>query len=126
PFAGIFSTQGTTTHLPDNKTAISDPVKIKVTVLTLQDPWLGNEDLSAMETRQALLGNTTVYVQSEELLLANEKVDNPIGNNTQETDHVELDDLYDGLKSGQRVIISGERADVFQADGLTPIPGIKA
>jgi Baseplate J-like protein len=39
------------------------------------------------------------------------------------TDTIELDQLYDGLKAGQRLIVFGERTDVAGIDNK-PVPGI--
>ena len=140
----VFETQGMVTRTYQNDpnlkstptptpatTTYSDPVKIKVTVLTLSTAWLTNDELNNLthDTKQFLLSNTTVYAFSEELTLAEEPLGDEIRDDSVQerlgTDTIELDGIYDGLKSGQRLIISGERSDVLQADG-TPISGIKA
>jgi len=124
-----------TTTVPITST-ISDPVKIKVTVLTLHDQWLSGDVDSLVQTRrQEILGQTIVYAQSEELTLSEEPLDDEISDeildaNGQQkkvgADTIELDRLYDGLKSGQRLIISGERTDVLQTDSSgKPIPGVR-
>ena len=83
-------------------------ISAKVTQLTLSANWLDPEDTSFFVIR-----NTTVYAQSEPLELADEPVGEPVcGNN------VELDRLYDGLKSGRWLIVSGERADIPNTDGV--------
>jgi len=50
---------------------------------------------------------TAVYAQSEELLLADAPIENDIFG-----DAIELDDLYDGLKPGRWLVVSGTRSDV--------------
>lgn len=132
----FFETQGSTsTSITDRilTTTTSDPVKIKVSVLTLSRAWLTKDELKNLShaTRQALLSSTTVYAFSEDLTFAEEPLRDEIRDDSVQTkrvgtDTIELDGIYDGLKSGQRLIISGERSDVLQADGITPIPGIEA
>ncbi len=96
----------------------------KVTQLTLRDPWLFDKDRSL-----SILRRTTVYAQSEKRELAEQPLDEEIRDETVQTkrvgtDTIELDGLYDGLKSGQRLIISGERTDVVTA-GVN-VPGVRA
>ena len=152
---GVFSTQGATTSTSTSKstrnfstatppvvtstssstsssTSTSDPIRMKVTVLKLKDAWLQASELDGLKNhdpRQALLSSTTVYAQSEERAMAEEPLDNEIRGETQGqgtgTDTIELDRLYDGLKSGQRLILSGERADVLLAD-RTAVAGVRA
>jgi hypothetical protein len=50
---------------------------------------------------------TAVYAQSEELTLADAPIEDEVFGNT-----IELDDLYDGLKPGRWLIVSGNRSDV--------------
>ncbi len=88
----------------------------RVTQLTLERPWLSDKDLLLSVPRK-----TTVYAQSENRDPAEEPVDEDVGSDT-----IELDRLYDGLKSGRWAIVSGERTDVLQPDGITPIGGIRA
>jgi len=86
-------------------------ISAKVTQLTLNDNWLEETDTSL-----AILRQTTVYAQSEELELAQEVInptDEPLEGN-----EIELDLLYDGLQPGRWLIVSGERADL---DGTTKI-----
>jgi Baseplate J-like protein len=125
-----FSTQDitTTTKGADGKTVISTTtspaLKFKVTVLRLSAFGQNPGDETTLS-----LASTIVYVQSEKLPQAEEPIEEDIEAETTDnskvgTDTIELDGIYDGLKSGQRLIVSGERTDVFQADG-TPIPGIQ-
>ena len=65
-------------------------------------------------TPSATLGNnfwairrSAVYAQSEELTLADAPIEDDIFGNT-----IELDDLYDGLKPGRWLIVSGKRSDI--------------
>lgn len=50
---------------------------------------------------------TAVYAQSEELTLADAPIEDDVFGDT-----IELDDLYDGLKPGRWLIVSGDRSDV--------------
>src|SRR5207248_7763450 len=59
------------------------------------------------------LRNTTVYAQSEELLLAEE----PYTADVQDA-VIELDELYDGLSSGRWLIVFGERTDIPGTSGV--------
>jgi hypothetical protein len=63
---------------------------------------------------------TTVFAQSELLELAEESITEPIC-----AAEIELDDFYDGLEAGRWVIVSGERADVFDIHGER-VEGIKS
>ncbi len=128
-----FKTDGITTNTTtedQHKTTISTSsttspaLKFKVTVLRLS---VFGQNSTGKTT--LTLASTTVYAQSEELPQAEAPIEEDIeaettGNARVGTDTIELDGIYDGLKSGQRLIISGERTDVFQDDG-TPIPGIQ-
>lgn len=73
----------------------------RVTKLTLDQDWRKSDD------DFAVVRSTTVYAQSEPLLLAQEPITDAIG-----SDHVELNGLYDELEPGRWLIISGERADI--------------
>ncbi|PSR19045.1 putative baseplate assembly protein [filamentous cyanobacterium CCP3] len=91
----------------------------KVSQLTLDRPWLFLGDRSL-----ALLRETTVYAQSEPLAIADEVIDPltyTIGGEDLESDgpfEIELDGLYDGLKPGRWLIVSGERTDIPGAEGV--------
>jgi Baseplate J-like protein len=89
----------------------------KVTLLTLQPPWLS--DLTAGQRRPALdatvlLHETIVYAQAEPLTVTEEPLDTDIGGSK-----IDLDDVYDGLKAGQWVIVSGTRTDIPNVGGVT-------
>lgn len=99
----------------------------RVTQLTLDKDWLETTDRLLLDIR-----GITVYAQSEQLSQAEEPIEEDIEDVEAETgqtpkvgtDKIELDRLYDGLKSGRWAIVSGERTDVLQSDG-TPIRGIR-
>ena len=60
----------------------------------------------------------TVYAQSEELTPTNEPITDDI--KTDATDPtIELDNLYDGLQSGRWLVVSGERTDIANTNGIT-------
>jgi hypothetical protein len=131
-----FKTDGITTNTTTKDSSgnttstsatISPALKFKVTVLRLSV--FGQNGQNSTGETTLTLASTTVYAQSESVPQAEEPIEGDIeaettGNAKVGTDTIELDGIYDGLKSGQRLIISGERTDVFQDDG-TPIPGIQ-
>lgn len=97
----------------------------KVTRLTLDHP------VPQKEPKLDVLRDITVYAQGEALPLAEEVIDPEKlvdrivdGNCVEERvndickDQIELDGLYDGLKSGRWVIVSGERTDIAGASGV--------
>ena len=67
-----------------------------------------------------IVRNTVVYTQSEQLPLALEPITSTIPEPTepQSKNKIELDDLYRGLKAGQWLIVSGERADIADVTGV--------
>lgn len=80
----------------------------QITRLVLDKPWLnGNESLLSD------IRNVTIYAQSEELQITDEPLTDDI-----QGDEIELDDFYDGLKSGQWVVVAGERSDVLNTKGV--------
>ena len=86
-------------------------VSSKVTLPTISPVWFDKsspDEASAAAASTQVLRGTRVYFQSELLPLAEEPVADPIC-----TAEIELDGLYDGLEAGRWVILSGERADVF-------------
>ncbi|MBC8003200.1 MAG: putative baseplate assembly protein, partial [Opitutaceae bacterium] len=74
----------------------------KTTRLQLDQEWI-NPDGDTF----AVIRGTTVFAQSEKLTLAEEPINKPVCGAA-----LELDRLYDGLKSGRWLIVSGERADI--------------
>jgi hypothetical protein len=100
----------------------------KTTRLKLQDPWLAI-DLQGQDAEAAfaVLRGTAVFAQSELLPLAEAPIDpveEAVGGG-----EIELARLYDGLKTGRWLIVSGERTDVQEIDfdgEAQVVPGIKA
>lgn len=86
------------------------------TVLQLEDPWWNppNDGQEGDEWDQFdVLRGTTMHCQSEQLPLA----DAPIADDVCGTE-LELDGLYEGLRSGRWLVISGERVDVPGTTGV--------
>jgi hypothetical protein len=88
----------------------------KVTLLTLDPPWLS--DMSANDQGTAagstpLLRETLVYAQSEPLSLTDEPLDTDV-----EDGSIDLANLYDGLEAGRWIIVSGTRTDIPNASGV--------
>ena len=79
----------------------------KSTQLTLSRAWRD----AATDDTLAVVRGATIFVQSRELSLAEAPLTGEIGG-----DDIELDRLYDGLKSGRWIIVSGERSDIATAD----------
>lgn len=86
----------------------TEPIKIKVTVLTLDSNWREESETD----NNLILKTTTVYIQSSHPQLAEEPISIPIGNCTNDNKNIELDSFYDGLVAGSWVIVSGERDDL--------------
>jgi predicted phage baseplate assembly protein len=89
-------------------TASDYGISAKVTRLQLQDPWLD----PATDLTLAVARETTIYAQSEQLVLADE----PISDNVSGS-RIELDDLYAGLQPGRWLIVEGERTDIAGVAG---------
>jgi hypothetical protein len=85
----------------------------KVTVLTLDRPWMKGSEVTKHLKDDTLLRSTIVYAQTEELELAEEPLDNDI-----EGSKIELAQLYDGLDAGRWIIVSGERTDIPNTSGV--------
>ncbi|MFF3290345.1 putative baseplate assembly protein [Streptomyces sp. NPDC003023] len=73
------------------------------TELTLADPWLDEHDVVLSNIR-----DTTVHADGQSLRPADE----PLGEDVH-GDEIELAELYDGLRPGRHLIVSGERTDVL-------------
>lgn len=86
----------------------------KSTRITLNDAWLGPQDRLLSAVRPA-----NIFAQSAELALAEEPITADVGG-----DRIELDRLYDGLKSGRWIIVSGERTDIKTSDKA--VEGVQA
>lgn len=87
----------------------------RVTQLTLDKPWLNEEDTSLGVLRQ-----TTVYLKSEVLSMVEKPIDLDVCNDAKTSTEddicdqmeIELDNLYEGLHPGRWLIISGDRTDI--------------
>lgn len=79
------------------------------TELTLADPWLDEFDVLLSHVR-----DTTVYAAGEPLRLADEPLGEDVHGN-----EIELAELYDGLRPGRTLVVTGERADIPGTAGVT-------
>lgn len=95
-----------TTVMVNNEPTITvaEPIKMKATVLTLDNDWRTANDTNG------ILKTTTVYIQSAKLDLAEEPIFDPVCGGTDDT--IVLNGFYDGLEAGRWVIVGGERAEV--------------
>lgn len=86
-------------------------VEFTSTVLTLDQAWLSAAETGANSVQSnAVVRNTTVYAQSEDLTLAETEITTDLGFFTTDPDPIiELDGLYSNLEPGRWAIISGER-----------------
>lgn len=78
--------------------------------------WLSTDKSKHSQTIGAnfwAVRQTAVYAQSEELTLADAPIEDDIFG-----DAIELDDLYDGLKPGRWMIVSGNRSDIPGTSGV--------
>ncbi|MEU0369578.1 putative baseplate assembly protein [Streptomyces sp. NPDC006283] len=73
------------------------------TELTLADPWLDEHDVLLSNVRDA-----TVHAGGQPLRLADEPLGEDVHGN-----ELELAELYDGLRPGRQLVVSGERTDVL-------------
>ncbi|MGI5373561.1 putative baseplate assembly protein [Streptomyces sp. CA-251387] len=78
------------------------------TELTLADPWLDEFDVLLSHIR-----DTTVHAAGEPLRLADEPLGEDVHGN-----EIELAQLYDGLRPGRTLIVSGERSDIPGTAGV--------
>jgi uncharacterized phage protein gp47/JayE len=101
----------------DDISKIAYGVVARVTQLTLDKPWLKEQDTSL-----DIMRKTTVYLKSEDLNLVEKPVDLKDAPSSQNHVYgqmeIELDDLYEGLQPGRWLIISGERSDIVDVDGV--------
>ncbi|MFF8012293.1 putative baseplate assembly protein [Streptomyces sp. NPDC007929] len=72
------------------------------TELTLADPWLDEFDVLLSHIR-----DTTVHAAGEPLRLADEPLGEDVHGN-----EIELAELYEGLRPGRTLVVSGERSDI--------------
>jgi predicted phage baseplate assembly protein len=82
----------------------------KVTQLSLDQPWLDQQDTLLAHIRDA-----TVYARGESLQPAAEVVTDDVGG-----DQIELAQAHGGLQPGRWVVVSGERTDI---PGTAGVPG---
>ncbi|GAA4085498.1 putative baseplate assembly protein [Streptomyces shaanxiensis] len=78
------------------------------TELTLADPWLDEFDVLLSHIR-----DTTVHAAGEPLRLADEPLGEDVHGN-----EIELAVLYDGLRPGRTLIVTGERSDIPGTAGV--------
>ncbi|WP_406264325.1 putative baseplate assembly protein [Streptomyces sp. NBC_00191] len=78
------------------------------TELTLADPWLDEHDVLLSAIRDA-----TVHAGGEALRPADEPLGEEVHGN-----ELELAELYDGLRPGRHLIVSGERTDIPGTAGV--------
>ncbi|WP_369269471.1 putative baseplate assembly protein [Streptomyces sp. R11] len=78
------------------------------TELTLAAPWLDEFDVLLSHIR-----DTTVHAAGEPLRLADEPLGEDVHGN-----EIELAQLYDGLRAGRALVVSGERTDIPGTAGV--------
>ncbi|HWT06560.1 MAG TPA: putative baseplate assembly protein, partial [Xanthomonadales bacterium] len=109
-------TRVTTYHVvTDVRTTVMDTgagFSAKVTLLTVEPPWLANTDTAALGLEE-VLRTTIVYAQSEALTLVPEPLDTDVGG-----DSIDLANVYDGLQPGRWIIVSGTRTDIRNVSGV--------
>ena len=91
---------------------IFSSVALSTTVLTLDSPWLlaAESNSGNLIESNAIVRNTTVFAQSEDLTLAETEISDDLSFAENELDPViELDGLYSNLEPGRWTMISGER-----------------
>ena len=86
-------------------------------------PWFLDNNSTAPNQSFNLIRQTAVYLQSEELALAEEPLEEPICGGNE--DLIELDGIYSGLQSGRWLIVAGERTDIEDETGSS-VRGIRA
>ncbi|MGW4232152.1 putative baseplate assembly protein [Streptomyces sp. NPDC004980] len=108
-----------TTRVTSLRTAVYTDFGItgRGTELTLADPWLDEHDVLLSTIRDA-----TVHAGGQALRLADEPLAEDVHGN-----ELELAELYDGLRPGRRLIVSGERTDVPAAPAteLVTVAGVE-
>lgn len=88
----------------------------KTTRIQLDEKWIEYKSDNFKTSEDAefqLIRKTAVYAQSEELELADEPIDDDVYGDT-----IELGALYDGLRPGRWIIVSGERTDIPNTSGI--------
>ncbi|MEH2088203.1 putative baseplate assembly protein [Nostoc sp.] len=101
----------------ENISKIAYNIVGRITQLTLDKPWLKEQDISLDVMRK-----TTVYLKSEDLNLVEKPVDLKDAPSDQnyisDQMEIELDNLYENLQPGRWLIISGERSDISDVNGV--------
>ncbi|WP_414519342.1 putative baseplate assembly protein [Nostoc sp. PCC 9305] len=101
----------------ENISKIAYNIVGRITQLTLDKPWLKEQDTSLDVMRK-----TTVYLKSEDLNLVEKPVDLKDAPSAQnyisDQMEIELDNLYENLQPGRWLIISGERSDISDVNGV--------
>lgn len=91
----------------------------KTTRIELRDSWIqfksdvGDVLRTSEDPEFQIVRKTVVYAQSEQLELADEPISDDVRG-----DRIELGALYDGLRSGRWIIVSGERTDIANTSGV--------
>jgi Baseplate J-like protein len=106
----------------ENISKIAYNIVARITQLTLDKPWLKEQDTSLDVMRK-----TTVYLKSD-LNLVEKPIDlkdAPISQDSlseqvkiELDNEIELDNLYEGLQPGRWLIISGERSDISDVNDV--------
>ncbi len=98
--------------------AVPTGFSAKVTLLTLEPPWLSDATApghyDANIGSEAVLRQTVVHAQTEQLALADEPLDTDVAGGA-----IDLDKVYGGLEPGRWVIVSGTRTDIPNVSGVT-------
>ncbi|MEH1781828.1 MAG: putative baseplate assembly protein [Nostoc sp.] len=101
----------------ENLTKVAYDTVARITQLTLDKPWLKEQDISL-----DIIRKTTVYLKSEDLNLVEKPVDLKDAPSSKhhifDQMKIELDNLYEGLQPGRWLIISGERSDISDVSGV--------
>ncbi len=85
-------------------------IQFSCSVLTLDTPWLKEDEIGDGRQNNAIVRSTTVFAQSEALALTEIEMTSDVSFAEGTTDaRIELDGLYTSLEPGRWIIISGER-----------------
>ncbi|WP_307422491.1 baseplate J/gp47 family protein [Pseudarthrobacter defluvii] len=91
----------------------------RVTVLTLDAPWLREEEDIAVR-------GTVIYAHSELLEPVEVPIQEPVAKDRLELDdYLELDGYYEGLHPGRRVLVTGERSDLGGSGKKPTVSGVR-
>ncbi len=113
--SGVLTGFGISTHTVQQVTSTQlvfpdIDVPFTSTVLTLNTPWLSEAEVGTNLTRIAVVRNTTVFAETEDLALAEMEMSEDLSfSSTNLKPTIELDGFYPNLESGRWTIISGER-----------------